>query len=68
MLDDWHDNGVSHRIIGFMIGSRQLIAFRSAHEAGGFASSDQPGVPFPGIVQQEKLATTAALSGTQATR
>jgi hypothetical protein len=66
MLDDGNDDGVAHGVVGLVVGSGELVRARCSHEKGGFARGDEAGFQFSGVVEEEKLATAAALGGAEA--
>ena len=66
VFDDGDDDGVAHGVVGLVVGRGELVGSRSSHEQGGFAGSDEAGFPFSAIVEEEKLATAAALGGAEA--
>jgi|LakMenE01Jun11ns_1017448.scaffolds.fasta_scaffold9632400_1 hypothetical protein len=68
VLDDGDDDGVAHGVVGFVVGFGEFVGARRTHEQGGFARGDLAGGPFSGVMQQEELATAAALCGAEASR
>ena len=68
VFDDGDDDGVTHGVVGFVVGRGELVGSRGSHEQGGFAGSDEAGFPFSGVVEEEELATAAALGGAEAAR
>ena len=66
VLDDGDDDGVAHGVVGLVVGGGELVGSRGSHEEGGFAGGDEAGFPFSGVVEEEELATAAALGGAEA--
>ena len=66
VLNHRDDDGVAHGVVGFVVGGGKLVGPGRSHEEGGFASGDQTGFPFSGLVEEEELATAAALGGSKA--
>jgi hypothetical protein len=66
VFDDGDDDGVTHGVVGLVVGGGELVGTRGSHEESGFAGGDEAGFPFSGVVEEEKLATAAALGGAEA--
>ena len=65
--DDGDDDGVAHGVVGLVVGGGELVGSRGSHKEGGFAGGDLAGFPFSGVVEEEELATAAALGSAEAT-
>ncbi len=68
VFDDGDDDGVAHGVVGLVVGRGEFVGSRGSHEESGFAGGDEAGFPFSGIVEEEELATAAALGGAEAAR
>lgn len=66
VFHDRDDDGVAHSVVGLVVGSGEFVRAWSAHEESSLAGGNQAGFPFSGVVEEEKLATAAALCGAEA--
>ena len=63
MFHDGDDDGVSHRVIGLVVGTRKLVVAGSAHEKCCFKGGYEAGGPDAFVVEKEELSTAAAFGG-----
>ena len=68
VFDDRYDDRVAHGIVRLVVGGREVVGARGTHEESCLTWCNEARFPCSGVVEEEKLATAAALGCTKAAR
>lgn len=63
----WRDDGITHGVVGLVVGGGEAEFFGGSHKPGGFSGGDETSIPLTMIVKDEELAAAASFGGAEAT-